>query len=89
MIVYALFAEESVGRLFIAGFIPGIILASLMILTIYSRVRLTPSLAPQGPIATWRERMSASIGVFPLLLLALFVLGGIWGGYLALLRQAG
>jgi TRAP-type C4-dicarboxylate transport system permease large subunit len=48
MIIYAMFAEESVGQLFMAGFIPGIILALAYIGLIYGMCRFKPSLGPQG-----------------------------------------
>ena len=79
-IVYAVFAEESVGRLFIGGIFPGILLASLFMLVIYARASLTPSLGPRGPKTTWREKLTAGKDLWPVAILALLVLGGIWGG---------
>ena len=79
-IVYAIFAEQSVGRLFMAGFIPGILLATLFTIAIFLRVQRTPSLGPPAPKVGWRERLVASKDITPVLVLALVVLGGIWGG---------
>lgn len=80
LIVYGLFAEQSVGRLFIAGIIPGIILAALFMTTIYIWVKLRPSAGPPGPVTTWRERFSSLRSVWSMLILVAIVLGGIWGG---------
>lgn len=80
LIVYAIFAEESVGRLYMAGFLPGILLSGLFIATIYIRCKFTPSLGPPGPKSSWRERLVAVKDVGPVLILAIVVLGGIWGG---------
>jgi C4-dicarboxylate transporter DctM subunit len=79
-IIYAIFAEESVGRLFMAGVFPGIILSTLFILTIYIRTKRMPSLGPPGPRTTWLDRLSAVKDIWPVALLAFLVLGGIWGG---------
>lgn len=80
LIVYGLFAEQSVGRLFIAGIIPGIILASLFVITIYIWVKLKPSAGPPGEAYTWREKFYSTRHIWSMLALAAIVLGGIWGG---------
>lgn len=89
MIIYSLFTEESIGKLFMGGVIPGFLLAGLMMLTVYIWVRFTPSLAPAGPGATWREKLAASLGIWPVLILAVFILGGMWGGIFSATEAGG
>lgn len=79
-IVYGLFSETSIGKLFIAGIFPGILLAALFMIAIYIWVRVSPSLGPPGPRASWHERFGASKNIWSVALLAILVLGGIWGG---------
>ena len=56
MIVYGIMAEQSIGRLFAAGIVPGILLTVLLCTTVVIQVKLKPSLAPAGERFTWRER---------------------------------
>lgn len=79
-VVYAMFSEQSIGRLFIAGIIPGILLASLFMITIYILARVNPKLGPRAPKASWRDRFASLKGVWLVGLLAVMVMGGIWGG---------
>jgi tripartite ATP-independent transporter DctM subunit len=80
LIVYALFAQQSVGQLFMAGIFPGILLASLFMLTIYIWVRLRPAAGPSTAVVPWSDRLLSLARILPLLILAGLVLGGIWGG---------
>ena len=79
-IMYAIFAEESIGRLYMAGFIPGILLAVLFMIAIYIQCKANPALGPRGPKSGWIERLISLKDTIPVLLLAFIVLGGIWGG---------
>ena len=89
LIVYGLFAEQSVGRLFIAGIIPGIILSILFMFTIYIWVKLRPSAGPPGAASTWREKFYSMRNIWSMLLLAVIVLGGIWGGIFTPIEAGG
>ncbi len=89
MVVYGLFAGASIGKLFIAGIIPGAILTGLMILTILIWVKVNPSVGPRGPVVTWREKLSAFKSVWSGILLAAVVLVGIWGGIFTPIEAGG
>jgi len=64
MIVYGIIAELSIGRLFVAGIIPGIILAILLCVTVVVQVKLNPSLAKPGTRYSWAERFSSLKDLF-------------------------
>ncbi len=79
-IVYGMITEVSIGKLFMAGVLPGILFAVILVLLITVRTWLNPALAPRGEVSSWRERLEASSGVWPVLVLMLLVLGGIYTG---------
>ncbi len=79
-IVYGSMAEVSIGRLFLAGLIPGLALAFLYALYIAVRCLLDPSLAPREARAGPGERFKALIGLWQMGILIVVVLGGIYGG---------
>ncbi|MDO9535875.1 MAG: TRAP transporter large permease [Bacillota bacterium] len=81
-VVYGMLAEQSIGRLLIAGIIPGLTLAVTFIAIVVLQVRLNPSLAPTSPeTVSWREKVSALKGVWEILLVFLVVMGGIYLGW--------
>ena len=80
-IVYAIMTEQSIGKLFLAGIIPGLLIALLFCLTIYINCRRNPHLGPPGPSTTWREKFVALNGVAETMLLFILVMGGMFFGY--------
>lgn len=89
-IVYAIFTEQSIGKLFMAGIIPGIITAVVYSISIYLRVKKNPNLAP-GSAEKYLEmrklaknnmafKLKALSSMWPIFLLAFIVLGGLYGG---------
>ena len=79
-IVYGIMTEQSIGKLFAAGILPGILLAMLFMLTIYARVQMNPGLAPPGPKTTLGEKAKSFTGVLEALIIFLFVMGGLFFG---------
>ena len=79
-IVYGILTEQSIGKLFAAGILPGILLSFLFLLTIYLRVLKNPSLAPQGPKTDLRKKIKSFAGVLETLALFAMVMGGIFFG---------
>lgn len=79
LVIYGLLTETSIGKLFVAGIVPGF----LGILFYLAAVRLTvardPASGPAGPRATWSERLSALSHVWAVLLLFFLVIGGLYG----------
>lgn len=80
-IVYGLLTEESIGKLFVAGVLPGILLTVLFILTVYFITWRNPDLGPAGPPTTMRFKLKATSGLLETLLLFLFVIGGLFLGW--------
>ncbi len=79
-IVYGVTVEQSIGRLFMAGILPGILVTLAFILLISVRCSINPKLGPPGPVTTLKEKVT-SLGVsWPIMLLIIVVLGGIYGG---------
>jgi C4-dicarboxylate transporter, DctM subunit len=81
LIIYGILTEQSIGRLFAAGILPGALLTSLFALTIYIVCRFRPSLAPSGAKSTWRERLVSLTGIMEMLLLFALVMGGLFVGW--------
>jgi len=79
-IIYGSLAEVSVGRLFLAGILPGLALAGLYALYIAVRCLINPRLAPYEAGLGIRARVRAAIGLWQMALLVIVVLGGIYGG---------
>lgn len=81
MVVYSLLTGELIGRLFIAGIIPGLFTAAAYLVGIYVMVRVRPELAPPVTDAFARQEKLESLGrVWPFALLATVILGGIYSG---------
>jgi C4-dicarboxylate transporter DctM subunit len=80
-VIYGVITDTSIGKLFIAGIIPGIILAGMFCLTVFVWTARRPDLAPPGPKFSWREKLQAAKGGWEIFLLFLLVVGGIWGGF--------
>jgi len=80
MIIYGYTTETSVGQMFIAGIIPGIISVLLYMLMLVILPKLTPGIAPLIPAATWNERYRSLLSVWPILFIFLLVIGGIYVG---------
>lgn len=80
MILYAVQAECSMGRMFFAGIIPGILLAFLMAGYISGRAIINPNLCPKVEKAKMRDKLSSLIYLVPLIVLFFVVLGGIYFG---------
>ncbi|PYE84573.1 TRAP transporter large permease [Pseudoroseicyclus aestuarii] len=79
-VIYAILTQQSIGRLFLAGVLPGLLLLALFIATISLLCRLRPGLGPTGPRTTGAEKLRALIGALPILSVIALTIGGIYGG---------
>ena len=81
MIVYAILADVSIGKMFMAGILPGLLLAGIYSTYIIYRGIRTPEIAPKSQESySWKERIVALKDLAPTLLLIIMVLGSIYGG---------
>jgi C4-dicarboxylate transporter DctM subunit len=80
-LMYGIITEQSVGTLFMAGILPGILLAFLFILVIAFRVWRNPDLGPAGSRSTLKEKVFSFKGTWPTVCLFILVLGGLYFGY--------
>lgn len=81
MIVYGLITETSIGRLFLAGMIPGLIVAATFVLTLYFWCRMHPEVGPKGPRAGWKARFISLRSVLGIAIVFIVVIGGLMIGY--------
>lgn len=79
-IIYGIITEQPIGKLFMAGFIPGIVEAILYMITIYVLCRRNPNLGPSGPKPKLKEMVSSLGNTWGVLILFLLVIGGIYMG---------
>lgn len=80
LVIYAILAEQNIAKLFAAAFIPGILAAIGYMIVIAIVVRLSPGQARQIEPMPWPERMQALAAVWPVLLIFVVVIGGIYTG---------
>ncbi len=87
-IVYALMTEQSIGALFLAGIVPGVIISLLFCLTIFILCVRNPKLGPQSERHSWGQKFRSLGGVIEILLLFVFVMGGMFGGLFTAIEAA-
>ena len=80
-ILYGVLTEQSIGKLFLAGFLPGVLAIVLYLLAIIIQVRLNPKLGPAGPRVAFREKLISLGQTWGTLLLFSVVMGGIYFGF--------
>ncbi len=88
-VFYAILTETSIGALFMAGVIPGIMTAAFYAIVIYIKCKINPALGPPGERASWAVRFRSLSSVWPALVLFLGVLGGIYAGVFSPTEAAG
>jgi len=81
LIVFGIITEQSIGKLFLAGLVPGLMIALFFILTIYFWCRINPKLGPKGEKSTWKERIASLPEVLWVVAVFLLVIGGLMYGF--------
>ncbi len=80
LIVYGVLTEESIGQLLIAGILPGLLTAILLAFTVWLQVLINPNLAPSSPLSPVKERLESLKYVWPVPLIFVATMGGIYLG---------
>jgi C4-dicarboxylate transporter DctM subunit len=87
--VYGLITEQDIGKLFIAGVIPGLVAVSMYMVTITLIGLARPGFLPAGERVSWKERLEALRDIWAVLLLFIFIIGGLYGGLFTATEAAG
>jgi tripartite ATP-independent transporter DctM subunit len=80
-LIYGFMTEQSIGKLFISGIVPGIILAIFMSAAVYLMCLKNPTYGPKGPKSSFKEMMLALVRVVDVLVLFIVVIGGLLYGF--------
>jgi len=81
LIVYGILTEESIGKLFIAGVLPGILLSLSFVATVAFLCLRNPKLGPSGAPTSWREKLRATTGIIEAIILFFLAIGGLFLGW--------
>src|SRR5439155_3740977 len=79
--VYGIITQQDIGKLFIAGIVPGLLAICMHMMTIAIIGIAKPGFLPAGPRSSWQDRLVALRDVWSPLLLFVFVIGGLYGGF--------
>jgi C4-dicarboxylate transporter, DctM subunit len=80
-VIYGIWTETSIGRLFAAGVVPGLMLAAMFCVYIVTVCLINPKLGPTGPSFTWRERLTSTGALLPIFLIFIGMLAGLYAGW--------
>ena len=89
LILYGILTEQSVGRLFIAGIIPGILLSFMFLVTIYIITKIKPDMGRPGPRFTMKQKVGSLKNTWAIFLLFFLVIGGLYTGWFTPTEAAG
>ena len=81
LIVYGILVEESIGKLFIAGILPGMLLSLLFVAVVVILCLRNPELGPPGTPTSWVAKIKATKGILPATILFLLAIGGLFLGW--------
>jgi C4-dicarboxylate transporter DctM subunit len=81
LIILAMITDQSIGKLFLAGIIPGLMIALMFLATIVVWCRFSPSLAPRGKASNWKDRLLSVPQIFWPMLIFTVTVGGLLAGF--------
>ncbi len=81
LIVFGIITEQSIGKLFLAGLVPGLMIAFFFICIIYIWCKINPALGPKGERSTWKQRFASLPEVLWVVGVFLLVIGGLMYGF--------
>lgn len=88
-VIYAVLTEESIGRLFMAGVLPGLLLTCLFLIAIFAVTSFRPEEGPAGPRFSMAQRLSAMVRATGILIVICITIGGIYTGFFTPVEAAG
>lgn len=88
-VIYGILTEQSIGKLLMAGLLPGVLLSGLFVLSIIVSCLIKPEMGPRGPAASWAVKIRSLSGTWGMLLLFAVVIGGIYTGMFTPTEAAG
>jgi len=88
-IVYGILTEQSIGKLFVAGVFPGLLLATIFMAVVSLLCWRNPSLGPAGVPTSWKEKLDSLTGVIEMLILFALVMGGLFLGWFSPTQAGG
>ncbi|MCI5111940.1 MAG: TRAP transporter large permease [Marivita sp.] len=87
-VIYAILTEQSIGRLFLAGVLPGLLLLTMFVLAITLICMVRPDFGPAGPATSLAEKIRAVGGAGPIVLVIFITIGGMYGGFFSPVEAA-
>jgi C4-dicarboxylate transporter DctM subunit len=81
LIVFGIITEQSIGKLFLAGLVPGLMIAFFFICIIYGWCKINPSLGPKGERSSWSARLRALPEVIWVVVIFILMVGGLMAGF--------
>lgn len=87
-VIYAILTEQSIGRLFLAGVLPGLLLLGMFVLAVTLMCVLRPDFGPAGPSTALSEKLRAVGGAGPIVLVIFVTIGGMYGGFFSPVEAA-
>lgn len=87
-VIYAILTEQSIGRLFLAGVLPGLLLLGMFVLAVTLMCVLRPDFGPAGPSTSLSEKLRAVGGAGPIVLVIFVTIGGMYGGFFSPVEAA-
>jgi len=88
-IIYGIMTEQSIGKLFLAGILPGLTLATLFIVVIMLLCKQNPELAPAGTGSNWKDKINGLVGIIETLSLFAMVIIGLFRGWFSPTQAGG
>jgi tripartite ATP-independent transporter DctM subunit len=79
-VIYAILTEQSIGRLLLAGILPGLLLTAIFMVTVALWMQFRPQYGPPGPRASWANRRKSVNQALPMIVIVVFSIGGIYFG---------
>jgi tripartite ATP-independent transporter DctM subunit len=89
LIIYGIITEQSIGKLFVAGMLPGLLLAAAFVVTVFIICSRDPKLGPPAPATTFREKLKTFPAIVEVLIIFALVLGGLMTGWFSATQAGG